>query len=46
MASLIIGVLALLAVIFLRDKPSTPPPRYTNFDPFVILALEELDEED
>lgn len=45
MASLIIGVLALLAVIFLRDKPSTPP-RYTNFDPFVILALEELDEED
>ena len=38
MVQLIVGILALLAVIFLRDEPS-PPSRY--LDPFVILALEE-----
>ena len=49
MLQLIVGLLALLAVIFLRDEPSTPyrrPRQYPRYDPIVILALEELDEED
>ena len=40
MVQLIVGILALLAVIFLRDEPNLPP-RHHSYDPFVILALEE-----
>lgn len=44
MIQLVVGVIALLAVIFLRDEPVTPR-KQPKYDPFVILALEELEEE-
>ena len=45
MLPFIVGVLCMLAVIFIRDESSTPYKLYRP-DPWVILALEEMDEGD
>lgn len=51
MSVLLIGILCILAVILLPNEPSARKytPRKDNkphYDPWVILALDELDKED
>ena len=48
MIQFIVGVFCILAVFLLKDEDTTPsrPTTYPRLDPMVILALEELDDED